>query len=83
MAEPDLSVVIPNWNGKRFLAACLGSLRRQTYQRISVIIVDNASNDGSQAFIRDSYPEVRLIELSETKALPALATSASTPPRAK
>ena len=67
MAEPDLSVVIPNWNGKRFLAACLDSLRRQTYQRISVIIVDNASNDGSQAFIRDSYPEVRLIELSENQ----------------
>ncbi|MCE2471478.1 MAG: glycosyltransferase family 2 protein [Anaerolineae bacterium] len=67
MAEPGLSVVIPNWNGKRFLAACLDSLRRQTYAELTVIIVDNASSDGSQAFIRDNHPEVRLIELTENQ----------------
>ena len=67
MADAGLSVVIPNWNGKRFLAACLDSLRRQTCAELSVIIVDNASSDGSQAFIRDNYPEVRLIELTENQ----------------
>jgi len=67
MADQGLSVVIPNWNGKRFLAACLDSLRRQTYTNMAVIIVDNASSDGSQAFIRDNYPEVRLIELAENQ----------------
>ena len=67
MAEPGLSVVIPNWNGKRFLATCLESLRRQTYANLTVIIVDNASSDGSQAFIRAAYPEVRLVELAENR----------------
>lgn len=67
MAEPGLSVVIPNWNGKRFLATCLDSLRRQTYTDLTVIIVDNASSDGSQALIRAAYPEVRLIELAENR----------------
>lgn len=67
MDQPGLSVVIPNWNGKRFLATCLDSLRRQTYADLSVIIVDNASSDGSQALIRDAYPEVRLIELAENQ----------------
>ena len=67
MADQGLSVVIPNWNGKRFLAACLDSLRRQTCAELTVIIVDNASSDGSQAFIRDNYPEVVLIELTENQ----------------
>lgn len=67
MAGPGLSVVIPNWNGKRFLVTCLDSLRRQTYSNLAVIIVDNASSDGSQGLIRDAYPEVRLIELAENQ----------------
>lgn len=67
MAPHNLSVVIPNWNGKRYLATCLDSLRRQTLPDVSVILVDNASNDGSQAFVRDNYPEVQLIELAENQ----------------
>lgn len=61
------SIVIPHWNGKHFLPPCLDSLQRQTYSLIEVIIVDNASTDGSQQFIRDHYPWVRLIELSENR----------------
>ena len=67
MARERLSVVIPNWNGKHFLATCLDSLRRQSLPDIAVIIVDNASSDGSQAFLRDHYPDVRLIELTENQ----------------
>lgn len=61
------SVVIPNWNGKHFLATCLGSLRRQTRAGIEVVLVDNASSDGSQDFVRNEYPEVRLIALEENR----------------
>ncbi len=67
MAPESFAVVIPNWNGKRFLAVCLDSLRRQTRPDITVIIVDNASSDGSQAFLRARYPEVCLIELPENQ----------------
>ncbi len=57
------SVIIPNWNGKKFLQTCLDALAQQTYPNVEIIIVDNASQDGSQAFIRENYPNVRLIEL--------------------
>ncbi len=67
MRAPRFSVVIPNWNGKRFLADCLDSLRRQTVAQVEIIIVDNNSADGSQAFIKANYAEVRLIELEENR----------------
>jgi GT2 family glycosyltransferase len=63
-AEPGLlSVVIPNWNGGRFLPACLDSLATQTYEQVEVIIVDNASSDGSPELVRREYPWVSLITL--------------------
>jgi GT2 family glycosyltransferase len=71
---PLFSVVIPNWNGAEHLPVCLSSLRtqnltglRQAGKRdgLEVIVVDNASVDGSQALIAADYPEVRLIELPE------------------
>ncbi len=67
-ASPALfSVVIPNWNGAHHLPTCLNALRRQTYPAIEVIVVDNASSDGSQALVESSYPEVRLIALPENR----------------
>lgn len=55
-------VVIPNWNGKDLLGACLDSLRAQSVA-VRVIVVDNGSVDGSVEFIKKNYPEVTLIEL--------------------
>ncbi len=67
MTSPRLSVVIPNWNGKRFLGPCLDSLRAQTCSAIEIIIVDNASTDGSQQFVKTAYAEMRLIELPQNR----------------
>ena len=62
MAVRDLvSVVIPNWNGKRFLTGCLDSLLRQSYKLIEIVIVDNGSADGSVEFIQDNYKDVKLV----------------------
>lgn len=58
-----LSIVIPNWNGARFLPVCLEALRQQTHPALEVLIVDNASSDGSQDLIQREYPWVKLIEL--------------------
>ncbi len=65
MSQPLFSVVIPNWNGKHFLQPCLDSLKAQTHQSVEVIIVDNASSDGSQDYIKENYPDVILVELAE------------------
>jgi GT2 family glycosyltransferase len=61
------SVIIPNWNGAHHLRVCLDALATQTYPRIEVIIADNASTDGSQFFIRETYPDATLLELPENR----------------
>ncbi|MHB1293898.1 MAG: glycosyltransferase family 2 protein [Anaerolineae bacterium] len=65
--NPRASVVIPNWNGMSLLRPCLDSLRRQTTRDFEVIVVDNASTDGSQAALAAEYPEVRV--LAQTRNL--------------
>lgn len=65
MSSPLFSIVIPNWNGKHFLKPCLDSLLIQTHDNVEIIIVDNASSDGSQDYIQVNYPQVTLVELPE------------------
>ena len=60
-----VSVVIPNYNGKKFLDDCMEALSKQTMKEFEVIIVDNGSTDGSQAYIKEKFPSVVLIELQE------------------
>lgn len=69
MSDPRVSVIIPNWNGARYLVTCLDSLRRQTYTDFETIVVDNASQDESVALMQRDYPEVRLIRLGENRGL--------------
>jgi hypothetical protein len=58
-----LSVVIPNWNGLRWLPGCLASIATQELAATEVIVVDNGSSDGSPAHLRAEYPNVTVIEL--------------------
>ena len=58
-----ISIVIVNWNGKKFLAKCLESLRQQAYRHFSIILVDNGSSDGSIDFVKRNYPKVKIIAL--------------------
>lgn len=56
-----ISIVVLNYNGQRYLDACLASLAEQTYQDFELIVVDNASTDGSVEHLRDHFPQVRLV----------------------
>ena len=56
-----ISVVVTNYNGRRYLPDCLSSLALQTYQDFETIVVDNASTDGSVEFVEENYPEVRIV----------------------
>lgn len=60
-----VAVVIPNYNGRKYLDECLNSLKKQTYRDFCVIIVDNGSTDGSVTYIRDNHPDVKVIALSK------------------
>jgi len=57
------SVIIPNWNGIRFVGMCLDSLQKTTMEEFEVIVVDNGSADGSREWVEEKYPWVRLIKL--------------------
>jgi len=60
-----ISVVIVNWNGMKWIKKCLDSLSNQSYKNFEVIIIDNASTDGSAAYIRSNCPKVKLIQNSK------------------
>jgi len=58
---PSLSVVIVNWNGRHLLGPCLDALRRQTFRDFEIILVDNASRDGSAEWVAEHYPDVQIV----------------------
>ena len=61
-----LDIVIVNYNVKHFLWQCLDSVRRAAEGLdVEVWVVDNASTDGSVAFLRESFPDVHFIENTE------------------
>lgn len=71
MRPPKITVVIPNWNGKRYLEVCLPSIHRQTYRPIGITIVDNGSNDGSLAWCRDRQPDIHFIRFEDNRGFGA------------
>jgi N-acetylglucosaminyl-diphospho-decaprenol L-rhamnosyltransferase len=58
-----LSVLIVNWNTRELLRACLRSIHKfSPSEPYEVIVVDNASTDGSGEMVRTEFPGVKLIE---------------------
>lgn len=57
---PKAAVVIVNWNGEQFIEQCLTALMAQTIAPHEIILVDNASTDGSLDIVR-RFPSVRLL----------------------
>ncbi|MDE2776305.1 MAG: glycosyltransferase family 2 protein [Chloroflexota bacterium] len=58
---PDLSVVIVSYNTRDLLRSCLQSLRASVGLDLEIIVVDNASSDGSAEMARGEFPEARLL----------------------
>lgn len=61
--KPDISIVVPNWEGRDMLPRCLSSLQiaaRESGRPCEIIVVDDASRDGSAAIVRERFPRVRL-----------------------
>jgi N-acetylglucosaminyl-diphospho-decaprenol L-rhamnosyltransferase len=57
--EPDVSISLVNTNSRELLLACLESLQSVEAE---IVVLDNASADGSAAAVRERFPGVRLIE---------------------
>jgi GT2 family glycosyltransferase len=71
----EVAVVVPNWNGRRWLAQCLQSLAAQTRPAVEVVVVDNGSADGSLELVRDSPLPTRILELGRNTGFAFAATS--------
>lgn len=68
----DLSIVIVSYNTQRLTRECLESVFANTGElTVEVIVVDNNSADGSQAMVRELFPQVRLIENAENTGFAA------------
>lgn len=57
---PDISVIIVNHNGRRWLEACLSAVGAQDVPGVEVVLVDNDSSDGSLDLVRERFRAVRL-----------------------
>lgn len=65
MKKYKVSVIIPNWNGKDILQACLESLAKQSYEDFEIIVVDNGSSDGSVEMLQKGHNTVKIVRLKE------------------
>ena len=59
--NPQVEIIIVNYDGERWLETCLTSLRETNYPGFHVTIVDNASRDRSVELVRNRFPEVEVI----------------------
>ena len=64
MMSTKIYVIIVTYKGKQWYDRCFTSLRESTIP-VQIIVVDNASNDGSVEYIKKHYPEIHLIESKE------------------
>lgn len=65
MPRPDVSVVVVNRNTRDLLERCLDGVRAQHGVEGEIIVVDNASTDGSADLVAERFPEVQLVRLTD------------------
>ncbi|NLZ81728.1 MAG: glycosyltransferase family 2 protein [Clostridiales bacterium] len=61
----EVTVIVPNYNGMKFIDTCLAALEQQSIKDFKTLVIDNGSSDGSIEFIRTKYPKVHLVERGE------------------
>jgi GT2 family glycosyltransferase len=66
-ADPLVSIVVVTWNGRQYLDACLSAVAAQDGVSAETILVDNASTDGTVAYVRERFPHVRVIEMPQNR----------------
>lgn len=62
---PKIAVVILNWNGIKYLRDFLPFVLASTWPDLDIVVGDNGSSDDSVAFLKATYPQIRIIENKE------------------
>lgn len=67
--EPLVSVIVPVFNGENHLAECLASVRRQSYQQLEIIVVNDGSTDATQRILHEAeQQDGRVVALHQANA---------------
>ena len=61
--SPSVAIVILNWNGKHYLQQFLPSVLATKYSNLKIIVADNHSADDSVKFLKNTYPQIQIIQL--------------------
>ncbi|MFZ2430832.1 MAG: glycosyltransferase, partial [Lutibacter sp.] len=62
-AYVKIAIVILNWNGKQLLEKFLSSIiKYSNYENVEIYVADNASTDESVAFVKQAYPQIKIIQ---------------------
>lgn len=61
MRQPLVYVIVLNYNGRRWIEACVAALSETRYDNFRVVLVDNGSSDGSVELIRSGFSQVQII----------------------
>jgi len=62
---PKISIVILNWNGKKYLEQFLPSVINSDYSNFEIVVADNGSTDDSLSFLDSAYPNISVIKLAK------------------
>ncbi len=62
--NPKVTIGVVTYNGKDVIKPCLDSLLTQSYQNFQILVIDNASTDGTPEWINQNYPQVQVIYLT-------------------
>jgi len=69
--SPRVAVVILSWNGKKFLEEFLPSVVTSTYPNLEIWVADNHSTDGTSDYIRQQWPQLKLLCLERNEGFAA------------
>lgn len=64
---PLVSFIILNWNGKKWLEQLLPTVRKVKYPNKEIIVVNNGSTDDSKEYIKNNYPEIKIVEIKKNR----------------
>ena len=65
MSQPRVSIIIVSWNALPLLQRCLPSVVATAYDNLEIILADNASTDGSAAWVSEHFPSVQVVRHPE------------------
>lgn len=70
---PKVSIIIPVYNGRKYLPELLESLKKQDYPQkdCEIIAIDDASSDDSSAYIKQNFPEIKIIQNKKNEGFPS------------